>query len=163
MSSPVPDTRRRRLYTLLATGNNWLTANAAGWDDGVYRQILRECGATERDGRISATTMTVPQLEQALEALKRAGFKPRATRQSMARAKGPLIDKITALWCALADAGVVRDRSDKAMRAFMCKFTASARLEWARPAELVAAVEALKSWADRTGVPTEPPPGGHAA
>lgn len=147
-----PSPKRRQLYRLLAIGNAQLTKTVAGWDDDVYRDILRQCGAAESNGRYSATTMRIDQLETALERLKRSGFKPKPARHRMAKSKQGLIRKLTAIWIQLAEAGVVRDRSEAAMLKFAYRHTNSARLEWATTADLSTAVEALKSWASREGV-----------
>lgn len=140
---------RTRLYALLAVGKKTLAM-----DEDTYRALLRAHGAQLKGDKPSATTMTVPQLETALDAMKRAGFKPARTSQvaRIADWRKPRIAKLNALWCALADAGIVRDRSEAALTKFCARFTRTARLEWAGSAGLNQAIEALKDWARREGV-----------
>lgn len=150
MSSHPTIDPRRRLYTLLQVGRQTL-----GLDEDSYRAILAAYGAREVDGRPSATTMSVSQLEQALEHQKRLGFRPKRRPGREDDWRQPRIDKITAIWCTLADAGVVRDRSERAMLRWCAGLTRKARLEWASSADLNACIEALKSWAARERVPLD--------
>lgn len=152
MTCRQPIDPRRRLYTLLQVGRQQL-----GLDEDTYRAILEAHGAAEVDGRPSATTLSVVKLEEVLEHLKRLGFRPTRQRPTATTAdwRQPRIDKIVALWCALADAGVVRDRSERAMLQWCARLTRKARLQWASTSDLNACVEGLKSWAQRERVTIE--------
>lgn len=146
-------THHRRLYTLLAVGKRDLAMS-----EDAYRALLARHGASERQGRISASTMTLASLEAALAELRSKGFKPQPARGSAHRVRDDrigLIKKITAVWCALADAGVVRSRGEAAMVKWCATHTGVARLQWANKADLVRAVEALKLWAARERVQLE--------
>ncbi len=138
---------RKRLYTLLQVANRELTHARAGWCDDDYRAILQQCGATEKSGKFSASTMTNPQIEQALERFKQLGFKPRRSQTKTAPWRMPRIAKLNAMWCALADAKVVDDRSETAMKAW-CKHQVKGlnNLEWATSEQLNKAVEMLKQF-----------------
>jgi len=140
---------RTRYYRLLAVGKRQL-----GMDEETYRAFLAAHGAGEVAGRVSATAMDFGALVAAVEALRRQGFKPRrkTVADGHANWRAPRIAKITALWCALADAGAIRDRSERAMLKFCAGQTGTARIQWATGAGLNRCIEALKSWAGRERV-----------
>lgn len=141
---------RRRLYTLLQVGRQQL-----GLDEDTYRAILDAHGARAIEGRPSAKTMSVTQLEQVLEHLKGRGFRPRRRRAREDDWRQPRIAKIVRLWSLLRDAGVLRDPGPRAMYRFCARHTGVARLDWATSAQLNELVEALKSWCDREAVAHE--------
>jgi phage gp16-like protein len=140
---------RNRYYALLQLGKKQLCM-----DENTYRDFLAVNGAKEKDGHISASTMHIGDLVKAVSVMQVLGFKP--TRQSnvarMSNWRLPRIKKITALWCALADAGVVHDRGEAAMERFCVNLMRSDHLRWATTAELNQCIEALKSWAQRENV-----------
>lgn len=147
---------RQRMYTLLGVAHRELKASLAGWCDESYRTVLHQYGATEAGGKISATTLNMQQLEQVLEHFKKLGFKPKAAR-SKGRAqddwRAPRIAKLNAMWCKLADAGHVRDRSEAAMRAWCGNEVAGmTQLEWSTGDQLNRAIEMLKRFCTRCGV-----------
>lgn len=125
------------------------------WDDGFYRAMLADHGARLMDGRYSLRTMSVPQMEQLLDHMKRCGFRPRRRKGSARRPadwREPLIGKITKLWMLLSDDGVVRNRSRAAMAKWCAQHTGVAKLEWAERKGLIDSIEGLKSWCRREGV-----------
>ncbi len=140
---------RKRLYALLAVARREL-----GMEEEDYRALLRRLGAQERNGRPSAATMSLGQLRAVLAEMERMGFRRRGPDRAQFW-RAPRIRKITALWCALADAGVVRDRSEAAMQRWCARLTGTARLEWAGTEGLNACIEGLKRWAWREHVPVE--------
>lgn len=147
-------TKHNHLYKLLAVANRELRQSRSGWCEADYREILRQCGASERDGRISAKTMTAVEMNQALKRFEQLGFvrrKPagRPNRKGMQ----PRIAKLNAMWCALADAGVVRDRSEQAMRHW-CENQVGTltKFDWADGDDLNQAIEMLKAFARRCDV-----------
>lgn len=142
-------TPRSKCYTLLAVGKKQL-----GMDEDDYRLFLVKHGATKKNGRVSASTMTIGQLETAIEAMKRAGFKPvrKSVVSSLSDWRVPRIKKITALWCTLADAGVVKSRNESSMQRWCAGITKKAKLEWATAQDLNNCIEGLKSWAAREHV-----------
>lgn len=152
---------RNRLYTLLGVGQRELQKTLPHFGEDDYRAVLTTYGAREIDGKPSASTMTIAQLEQTLEHLKQLGFKPKATRGASARRKGKQqwnwrdarIAKLNAMWCALADAGHVRDRSEHAMKAWCAhKVPELTRAEWSDSNALNKAIEMLKRYCERCGV-----------
>ncbi|MBI3771431.1 MAG: regulatory protein GemA [Gammaproteobacteria bacterium] len=140
---------RHRYYTLLQVGRQQL-----GWDDDVYRAFLAAHGAKEQDGHVSATTMSIGALVAAVEAMKAKGFKPASKRSSGKTEdwRTARVNKIIAIWCQLADAGVMYDRSEKAMLKFCAAITGKARLEWASSPDLNRCIEVLKDKARHAGV-----------
>lgn len=146
---------RARLYKLLAIGKQHVC-----WSDGYYRQQLAAHGATEKDGRVSATTMTIAQMEAVLADMQGEGFVIKRGRKGsgpgtslkVAKWRRSQIGKLNAIWCLLADHGHVRNRSEQAMHVWcQKKVPGLTRLEWASAEQLSTAVEALKGWGKRLG------------
>lgn len=138
---------RNRLYTLINLGRQQL-----GWDDALYRSVLATFGATEKGGKISATTMSVAQLEQVLTHLRKHGFKARSSKSNVVDWRVPRIRKIQALWLALADAGAIDNPQESAMLRWCESVAGCKRLQWATTQQLNQCIEGLKSWATRAGV-----------
>lgn len=148
MEKPRQKDERYRLYRLLEVGKK-----ALAMDEDAFRLMLVRHGAQEVDGVPSRRTMDLGQLHDVVVEMKRKGFRPTPRGgQQAARWRKPRIQKITAIWCAMADAGVVRNRSEAAMVKWCATLTRKARLEWATSEDLNACVEALKDWARREGV-----------
>ena len=67
--------QRKKFYSLLQLGKQFF-----GWDDEFYYGIwLPMRGATLKNGKYSASTMTIRQLIDAVDELKRMGFKVKST------------------------------------------------------------------------------------
>jgi len=144
---------RTKCYTLLAVGKKQL-----GWDDEFYRDVfLVKFGATKVNGKVSASTLEFGKLHEAVESMKRSGFKP--VKKGIASRKPdwrtPRINKIKALWHALHDAEVIKNPSEIAMQRWCASITKKAKLEWANATDLNNCIEALKSWAHREHVKLE--------
>lgn len=143
-------TDRRKLYALLRIAQRDLA-----WTEERYRRCLAGHGAKEHQGKPSATTMGFHQIEAALQEMQRAGWRRAAGRSILSRChKGRVGQwkKVIRLWCALADAGTVRDRSEQAMLAWCRRHIEESRIEWAGAASLNRCIEGLKSWAERTDI-----------
>lgn len=144
---------RIKCYTLLAVGKKQL-----GWDDEFYRDVfLVKYGATKVNGRVSASTLEFGKLHEAVEAMKRSGFKPvkKGASSRMSDWRVPRIKKITALWFSLHKAEVIKNPSEIAMQKWCASITKKAKLEWATATDLNNCIEALKSWAHREHVKLE--------
>jgi len=138
----------QRYYRLLAVGRRSL-----GMSEEEYRAFLAGQGAGERDGRVSATTMSEGQLRRAVDAMRALGFRPKAPVPRPASDwRAPRIALIRKLWRALGKAGVLRSPGDAALERFAARLTGTARLEWADGAGLNDVVEALKAWCARERV-----------
>lgn len=143
---------RTRYCQLLAIGKAQL-----GWDEEFYRGIwLPLQGATkDADGRYSASTMSIGQLSKAVERMKECGFRPKSKRKfshDNPDWRAPRIDKLTAMWIAMAEAGVVGDKSRAALEHWCKRYHKKDRLQWASSKELNACIEQLKAWAKRNNV-----------
>ncbi len=112
-----------------------------GLDDETYRAML--CNVT---GRESTKDMTRRELLLVVDALTRAGFrvaKPGVTDRS------PQAKKIRALWLELYDLGAVRDKSERALLAYVQRITGAEKTEWCTTEQLQSVIETLKAWGDR--------------
>lgn len=146
---------RKRLYTVLQVGNTWLTQNRAGWDEECYRDLLARNGAQLKNGKYSATTMDLQQLELAHREMKEMGFKPKRKKAAANTNdwRSGRIRKLNAMWIAMAEAGVVENRSEEAMRKW-CENQVPGlqKLQWSSSDQLNKAVEMMKGMALDAGV-----------
>lgn len=114
-----------------------------GLDDETYRTML-----TTVAGKRSAAELDDSGRRRVLEHLQSRGFvnvKRRPKRQS----DDPLTEKIRSLWAALAERGVVRDGSEKALGAFVVRQTGVRSVEWVSTEQAMHVIEALKAWGKR--------------
>lgn len=115
-------------------------------DDDIYRAILRRVGNTD-----SCVAMPISKLEAVLEDLKKGGFQVQPkTSQSRSLADDVQSKKIRSLWLELADAGIVRDRSEKALASYIKRLTGVEALQWLSTRQASTAIESLKQWRKRT-------------
>lgn len=135
--------RRKRIYAQLAVAQKQLCM-----DEAAYRELLTRHGAKPKDGKASASTMTVPQLLDALDEMGRKGFqptpgKPWQPRQPQATQQ----DKIRSLWQSLHEAGVIKHDNEAAMTAFARRVTASEidHVNWLDATQANKVIEALKA------------------
>jgi len=142
---------RKHFYTLLAVGKAEL-----GFDDEFYYGIfLPTHGATLKDGRYSATTMSNTQLFTALEDMRTKGFKPKHKsgngngKQSRALADDGQSRKIRALWLELHTAGKVRNPDESALCAYVKRQTGVEALQWLSSDQASKLIESLKKWLSR--------------
>ncbi len=143
---------RQRFYTLLALGKAQL-----GWDDEFYYGIwLPMQGATKKDGKYSASTLSIGQLSQAVERMIDSGFKPKGKGGRKLTHdqdwRKPRIAKLNAMWIAMARAGVVKDQAQVALELWAKSYHKKDRLQWCSSAELNTCIEQLKAWAKRLNV-----------
>lgn len=145
----APIDNRARYYRLLAIGKSQL-----GWDDAFYYDTwLPTQGATLKAGKVSATTLSIGQLSQAVERMKALGFKPTGKKFTHDQDwRKPRIGKLNALWLAMAAAGVVQDKSQDALERWCKNHHQKDRLQWASSKELNSCIEQLKAWASRCDV-----------
>lgn len=130
-----------------------------GLDEEGYRDVLERV-----TGRRSAKDLTPHQLDLVIGEFKRLGFAP--TSKPVRRGlEGPYAAKLQALWIAAWNLGVVRDKSDKALTAFILRQTGIPASRWLRyPEDARKVIEALKAWLGREGgVEWTPIKGAHAA
>jgi phage gp16-like protein len=140
-----------------------VAAKQLGLDEETYRDALE--AAT---GARSARDLDGEGLEKALAHFRARGFTPTPTVRpdgsSTGASSGPAsppqggggrsayLPKIRALWIAGWNLGLVRDPSDKALRAFVARQTGIAHERWLKGAgDAKKVIEALKSWLARDG------------
>ena len=143
--------KRKRLYTLLAVAKKQL-----GLSEDEYRAILEGQGAkVDENGKVSASTLSLCELDETLKYLKRMGFKPsrKPTRAEQTQWRDKQINKAYAIWCALADHGIVKNRSMSALHKYAYRITHKTLMDWATAQELNKVIESLKKWALRERVP----------
>lgn len=114
-------------------------------DDDTYRSAI----AAHAAGKRSSKDCTVAELEALLEHFHKAGYpRPGAKRH---RPLTPPQKKLYALWCALADAGRVRERSMRGLLRWIEHQTDNhvQALEFLTPAQEHTLIESLKKWSER--------------
>ncbi|WP_440410669.1 regulatory protein GemA [Neorhizobium petrolearium] len=102
-------------------------------------------------GKDTLTAMTVADKDAVLAELRRLGFKP-SSKRSTGRRKlsGRYAGKLQALWIAAYNLGLVRDRDDSALEAFVRRQTGLSSERFLRfPDDARAVIEALKDWISR--------------
>lgn len=123
-----------------------------GLDEDTYRAVL-----TRVTGKSSAAAMDEAERGRVVEELRRQGFQP-APRQARGEAlngprkalQGPFAKKLQALWIAAWNLGLVDDRQDSALVAFVKRQTGIEHMNWLRdPADAEKVIEALKGWMAR--------------
>lgn len=116
-----------------------------GLEDDDYRSLLERV-----TGKASLRLMSTREQGAVLDELRAKGA-PVLTVKGKDLA-GPYAKKLQALWIAAWNLGIVRDRTDKAMLAFIARQTGIENTRFLRdPADARKAVEALKAWIARDG------------
>lgn len=128
-----------------------------------YRDLI----SAKWPGQRSAAGLDHQQRAELLHHFQRLGWKGRVggsranpatgTKASTAtKPWGPELRKLWSLWMQLADAGLVEHRTAAALSAWCERQTAGAdgrggvnRIEWLKPAQRKACIEAAKRWLDR--------------
>ena len=118
-----------------------------GLDDDTYRALL-----IDLTGKDSCSRMTPKEQWRVIEEMKRKGFQKKPTHKGKRLISDPQAKKIRALWLTMADCGIVRDRSEKALASCMRRFTGRT-LEDATVKQCQAMIEILKQWFDRCDDP----------
>lgn len=120
-----------------------------GLDDAVKRALYERV-----TGKTSAADMTEAERRAVVAELERQGF-DRSSRGAGKRRKplsGPYAKKLQALWIAAWNLGLVRNRDDKALLAFVKRQTGLDHTRFLHHADDAAkAIEALKGWLARDG------------
>lgn len=140
---------------LVGIAKGWALKNLPGWCDETHRDLLTRHGATMVDGRVSASTLTVPQLGAVLDDYQRRGW-PRTKKvfgQGKAEAKTvpPRIAHLVRLWGKLGQAGKVAKATRPALLAFCARQVGREvpDLDSLSLAECQSITEALKGWLGR--------------
>jgi len=115
-----------------------------GLDDETYRDLI------EREtGKRSAGELTSSERRRLLQVFEGMGFKRRGKKPGL---DGRFAGKLQALWIAGWNLGLVRDRRDTALTAFVKRQTGLDAVRFCHdPEDAKKAIEALKSWLARDG------------
>jgi len=120
-----------------------------GLDDDTYRAKLKLI-----TGKTSVKDMNEAERQSVLLVFRREGFEPASNRRPDGRQKltGPYAGKLQALWIAGYNLGIVENRDDAALLAFVKRQTGLDHTRFLHdPADARKAIEALKSWLAREG------------
>ncbi|MCO1337086.1 regulatory protein GemA, partial [Microbulbifer sp. OS29] len=112
-------------------------------DDDTYRQLLYQVGKVD-----SAAKLDVTGRSKLLHRFRELGWKPKRAKQKVT-AQQPQDRKIRALWLELANRGIVRDSSERALSSYVKRQTGVERLDWLNGQQATKVIEALKAWLDR--------------
>ncbi|BGI52586.1 MAG: regulatory protein GemA [Candidatus Hamiltonella defensa (Ceratovacuna japonica)] len=114
-------------------------------DDTTYRQMLHRL-----TGKTSAKALNIGQLAQVLNALKTQGFRIQPTQPTTKKQTDrPQLQKMQALWQAMADEGIVRDASATALAHFVKRETGCDSPYWLDNPQASQVIEKLKQWQKR--------------
>jgi hypothetical protein len=140
---------------LVGIAKGWAAKSLPGWCDETHRDLLARHGATLVGGRVSASTLKVPQLGAVLADYEHRGW-PRSKQvfgkgKPAAKAVPPRIAHLVRLWGKLGAAGKVANASRPALLAFCARQVGRAVLDLdsLEVAECQAITEALKGWLGR--------------
>lgn len=138
-------------YKKLGAASTWCKKNLDAFDEDTYRALLREHGAKEIQGRISAKSMSSEQMQAAYDHMKKLGY-PARSFNSFTAWRENRIKKMYAIWCALHEAEHVKNKNMNAMSSFLEQRLRIKRLAWADSNQINKGVEIMKKWALRVGV-----------
>lgn len=144
----------KHLLQLVGIAKGWALKNLPGWSDDSHRDLLALHGARRQGDKMSALTMTVPQLSSVLDDYARRGW-PREKKVFKAgadrKATPPDIAHIVRLWGKLGDSGRVDNASRPALLAWCGRQTGHTvpDLDSLTTEERQKLIEALKGWQQR--------------
>lgn len=145
----------RHYRQLVGIAASWAKKTLPGWTDDMHRDLLARHGAVAIDGRISASSLTLPQLDAVLEDYERRGWQRQRNHFAGAGNKPqPVparIGHLVRLWGRLGQAGKVERATRPALLAFCARQTRReiADLDSLSRSECQAITEALKAWLAR--------------
>lgn len=114
-------------------------------DDDTYRHLLLNITK-----KTSTKDMTVWELEKILNHLKSKGFKVKSSKKTgKITATEPVHKKIRSLWLELADAGEIKNRSEKAINSYVKRITGVEVMDWITQKQAMVVIESLKIWLER--------------
>lgn len=95
-------------------------------DDDTYRHLLQ--ALTQKS---STKIMTIRELKKVVDNLKAKGFKVKPPKKvGKITATKPIHKKIRSLWLELAEAGEVKNRSEKAINSYVKRITGVEVMDW---------------------------------
>ncbi|MBB4302327.1 phage gp16-like protein [Rhodobium orientis] len=115
-----------------------------GLEDDDYRAVLERV-----TGKTSSAVMTPGERGRVLDEFRRLGWTPQQKRKGL---DGPFAKKVQALWIAGWNLGLIRDRRDSALIAFVKRQTGIDHTRWlVDSGDAAKVIEALKGWLAREG------------
>lgn len=144
----------KHLLQLVGIAKTWALKNLPGWSDDSHRDLLALHGARREGDKVSALTMSMPQLSSVLDDYARRGW-PREKKvfkgDGPKRATPADIAHIVRLWGKLGDSGRVENASRPALLAWCSRQVAHdvPDLDSLTTAERQKLIEALKGWQRR--------------
>lgn len=154
---------------LVGIAKSWAMKSLPGWSDESHRDMLQRHGAQLIEGRISASSLNVPQLDAVLGDYERRGWsRTKRVFASNGKAKSvpPRIAFLVRAWGKLGTAGKVANASRPALLAFCARQVAHdvPDLDSLTIAECQSIAEAMKAWLAREApTPTLPRVAGEGA
>jgi Protein of unknown function (DUF1018) len=122
-------------------------AAKAGLDDDAYRDFLHSFAAVS-----SSKELTAAGADRVINRLREISGQATGVKGAVAGLDTPAARKLRALWIAGWNLGLVQDRTDRAMLAFLERQTKVSHTRFlSEPGQATAAIEALKSWLARAG------------
>lgn len=116
-----------------------------GIDDATGRDLYERV-----TGKRSLAAMTETEINRVVQELRDKGFKP-ATKGARRPLEGKFVKKLQALWIAAWNLGLVKNRDDEALIAFVKRQTKLDHVRFLRDADDARkAIEALKAWMARS-------------
>lgn len=131
--------RRAKLIKTIQVGRRELHM-----DEPTYRAMLTSVGKGD-----SLKDMSVSNMINVLEHMRRSGFQVRSKAGDRSQAGGSFARKARALWLFLHALGAVRDPSERALNAYVKRIAKVEDLRWVRHHNEEAVIETLKKWAMR--------------
>ncbi|MBP2301289.1 regulatory protein GemA [Azospirillum picis] len=111
-----------------------------------YRARVSQVAGGRTD---SAADLTARERSTLIEQLKGLGAGKKLRGRPLRPALTPQQRKVRAMWLDLADKGVIGDRSEAALAAWLKSRIGVDALQWLQPADAGRAIEQLKRWTDR--------------
>lgn len=116
-----------------------------GLDDDTARDLYQRV-----TGKRSARDMTEAERQNVVEELRRQGFSKQVSKGRRKKLEGRFAPKLQALWIAAWNLGIVENRADEALVAFVKRQTGIDHVRFLRhPEDAAKAIEALKAWMAR--------------
>lgn len=139
---------------LVGIAKGWAMKSLPGWSEESHRDLLQRHGAVLLDGKLSASTLNMPQLDAVLCDYERRGW-ARTKRVFMgsgdAKKVPERIAMLVRLWGKLGKAGKVEKATRPALLAFCARQVGRkvANLDALSVAETQKLIEAMKGWLSR--------------
>ena len=132
--------------------------NSLALAEDSYRGIILRFSSMRTD---SSAKLTGPERQKVIEHFRTLGFVATAKKPIVALAERrggranpdyrPQVGKLSALWYALYQLGIVHNGSREACEAFVCRNTGIQVMRWNHAEDLRTAIECLKGWGEREG------------